>query len=89
MRTKKAVFIEGHIMANRMLGEASQPFCIHSVMFNNGKCAIVRAASGVCFNPGETIERSDCEWFFKDQKIHLLPFQYIKENESQRELAEY
>ncbi|PLY46827.1 hypothetical protein F153LOC_05145 [Lelliottia sp. F153] len=89
MKTRKAVFIEGHIVANRRLGESCQPFCIHSVMFSNGKYAIVRADSGICFNPGEIIQRYDCEWFFHEQKIHLLPFQYIKENESLRQLSEY
>lgn len=89
MKTRKAAFIEGQIMAIRLLGEANQPFCIHRVMFSNGKYAIVRAASGVCFHTGDTIQRQNSEWFFNNTHLHLLPFQYIKEDESQRQLIEY
>lgn len=89
MKNKKAVFIEGHIIANRLFGDARPPFCIHRVMFSNGKYAIVRAASGICFSPGDVIQRNDCEWFFNDEKTRLLSFEYLEENESQRQLLEY
>ncbi|MDN8600101.1 hypothetical protein Q0A17_11850 [Citrobacter sp. S2-9] len=89
MKNKKVVFIEGHIIANRLFGDASPPFCIHRVMFSNGKYAIVRAASGICFKPGDVIQRNDCEWFFNDEKTRLLSFEYLGENESQRQLLEY
>lgn len=89
MKIRKPVFMEGHIVESRVLGETCHPFCIHSVAFSNGKYAIVREASGVCFQPGDTLERNNAEWFFHQAKIHLLPFQYIKENESHRLLSEY
>ncbi|MDM2942360.1 hypothetical protein OGY01_07880 [Citrobacter sp. Cm038] len=89
MKTRKAVFIEGDIIASRLLGEASQPFCIHRVMFNNGKYAIVRAASGICFKTGDIIQRNENEWFYNHTKIRLLSFEYLEEDESGRQLLEY
>ncbi|MGV4199087.1 hypothetical protein [Citrobacter murliniae] len=89
MKTRKAVFIEGDIIANRLLGEASHPFCIHRVMFNNGKYAIVRAASGICFKTGDIIQRNENEWFYNHTKIRLLSFEYLEEDESGRQLLEY
>ena len=31
MKSKKSVFIEGHIMSNSCHGQPGQPFCIHRV----------------------------------------------------------
>ncbi|MNZ12519.1 hypothetical protein D3C78_293970 [compost metagenome] len=89
MKTNKNYFIEGKIIENRLLGEPNKIFCIHRVMFNNGRYAIVRAASGICFAPGEIIQRNDGEWFYKQSKTPLLSFEYMEENESCRQLIEY
>jgi hypothetical protein len=89
MNTRETVFIEGNVLANRLIGEKRQSYYIHRVMFGNGKYAIVRAQSGTCFPPGESLQRRDCEWFFENKKIRLLPFQYINESESMRRLTEY
>ena len=89
MKIKHAMPIEGHIVASRRMGETSNPFCIHNVMFNNGKFAVVRAASGICLKPGDTLHRNESAWFCNNIQTHLLPFEYIEENESQRLLNEY
>ncbi|HDW7644033.1 TPA: hypothetical protein RM328_003883 [Escherichia coli] len=88
MKTNKTFFIEGKIIENRLLGEPNKLFCIHRVMFLNGKYAIVRAVSGICFNPGDIIQRNDGEWFYKQIKTPLLSFEYVEENESRRQLIE-
>lgn len=88
MKTGKPVFIEGHIVANRLTGEVNQPFCIHRVKFSNEKYAIVRALSGICFNPGQIIERLDGEWFCNHTRIQLLSFEYLEEKESGRQFLE-
>ena len=89
MKTRKDVFIEGDILASRHPGEANQPFCIHRVRFNNGKYAIIRAATGLCFLPGEMIQRQGNEWFYNRVKIRLLGFEYLDEKESARQFIEY
>ncbi len=72
MKSKKSVFIEGHILSKSCHGQAGQPFCIHRVRFSNGKYAIIREVSGICFKTGEIIQRNDCEWFYKLTKIRLF-----------------
>lgn len=89
MKSKKSVFIEGHILSNSCHGQAGQPFCIHRVSFSNGKYAIIREALGICFKPGEIIQRNDCEWFYKLTKIRLLSFEYLDDDESRRQFLEY
>ncbi|MDN8540467.1 hypothetical protein QZH36_03225 [Erwinia sp. BC051422] len=89
MKPRKNVFFEGNIIDNRKLGGENQPFFIHRVVFTNGKYAIVRAASGVCFRPGENIQRNDSEWLYNHEKIRLLSFEYLEEKESVRQLLEY
>ncbi|POT56583.1 hypothetical protein C3432_14320 [Citrobacter amalonaticus] len=88
MKLKKSVFIEGNIISSRRPGEANQPFCIHRVRFSNDKYAIVREASGVCFKPGDMIQRNDCEWFYNHTPIRLLSFEYLNEEESGRQFLE-
>ena len=89
MKSKKTVFIEGHILSNSCHGQAGQLFCIHRVRFSNGKYAIIRVASGICFKPGEIIQLNDCEWFYKFTKILLLSFEYLDDDESRRQFLEY
>ena len=89
MKTKKTVFIEGDILSSSRHGQPGQPFCIHRVRFSNGKYAIVREASGICFKAGEVIQRNDCEWFYNLTKIHLLSFEYLEDDESRRQFLEY
>ncbi len=89
MKSKKSVFIEGHILSKSCHGQAGQPFCIHRVRFSNGKYAIIREASGTCFKPGEIIQRNDCEWFYKLTPIRLLSFEYLEDDESRRRFLEY
>lgn len=48
MKSKKSIFIEGHILSNSCHGQVGQSFCIHRARFNNGKYAIIREASGIC-----------------------------------------
>ena len=89
MKSKKSFSIEGNILANSYHGQAGQPFCIHRVRFSNGKYAIVQEASGICFKPGDIIQRNDCEWFYKTTQIRLLSFEYLEDNESRRQFLEY
>lgn len=88
MKSKKVVFIEGDIICSRVSGETGNPFCIHMIRFKNGKYAVIRAASGICFKPGESIQRADSEWLCGYGKIRLLPFEYLNEEESRRQFNE-
>ena len=36
MKSKKSIFIEGHILSNSCHGQVGQSFCIHRARFNNG-----------------------------------------------------
>lgn len=89
MKAKKAVFIEGVIIENCLFGERQQSFCIHRVKFGDDKFAIVRAASGLCFEPGSIIVRNESEWFYNHVKVRLLGFEYLEEKESIRRFHEY
>lgn len=89
MKDKKSVFIEGDILSNSCHGQIGQHFYIHRVKFSNGKYAIVREASGICFKPGEVIQRNDCYWFYNLIPIRLLSFEYVGEDESRRQFLEY
>lgn len=89
MKSKKSIFIEGHILSNSCHGQVGQSFCIHRARFNNVKYAIIREASGICFKPGEIIQRNDCEWFYNLTKIRLLSFEYLEDDESRRQFLEY
>ncbi|MCU6668187.1 hypothetical protein M8013_05370 [Enterobacteriaceae bacterium H4N4] len=88
MKSKKVVFIEGDIIFSRVSGETGSPFCIHIIRFKNGKYAIIRAASGICFKPGDILQRTDNEWLCDYRKIRLLPFEYLNEEESRRQFIE-
>lgn len=89
MKSKKSLFIEGYILSKSCHGQVGQPFCIHRVRFSNGKYAIIREASGICFKLGDNIQRNDCEWFYKLTKIRLLSFEYLEDDESKRQFLEY
>lgn len=89
MKDKKSVFIEGDILSKSCHGQIGQHFCIHRVRFSNDKYAIVREASGICFKPGEVIQRNDCNWFYNLIPIRLLSFEYVGEDESRRQFLEY
>ncbi|MEW5560551.1 hypothetical protein AB1287_09930 [Enterobacter asburiae] len=89
MKSKKSVFIVGEILSNSLHGQAGQSYCIHRVRFNNGKYAVVREASGMCFKPGECIQRNDCQWFYNFTQIRLLSFEYLDDDESRRQFIEY
>ncbi len=89
MKSKKSFSIEGYILSNSCHGQAGQPFCIHRVRFSNGKYAVVREASGICFKPGEIIQRNDCKWFYNFTQIRLFSFEYLEDDESRRQFIEY
>ncbi len=89
MKSKKSFSIEGYILSNSCHGQAGQPFCIHRVRFSNGKYAVVREASGICFKPGEIIQRNDCQWFYNFTQIRLFSFEYLENDESRRQFIEY
>lgn len=89
MKSKKSVFIEGEILSNSHHGQTGQSYCIHRVRFTNGKYAVVREVSGICFKPGEVIQRNDGEWFYNLTKIRLLSFEYLECSESRRQFIEY
>jgi len=89
MKSKKSFSIEGYILSNSCHGQAGQPFCIHRVRFSNGKYAVVREASGICFKPGEIIQRNDCQWFYNFTQIRLFSFEYLEDDESRRQFIEY
>lgn len=89
MKSKKSFSIEGCILSNSCHGQAGQPFCIHRVRFSNGKYAVVREASGICFKPGEIIQRNDCQWFYNFTQIRLFSFEYLEDDESRRQFIEY
>ena len=86
---KMKVFSEGFIIDKRCFGEGAQPFCIHRVRFTNGKYGIVRARSGVCFNPGDIIIKNETGWQYDQKQVYLLAFEYVDENETIRQFVEY
>lgn len=81
---KKTVSIEGHILSKSCHGLVGQSFCIHRVRFSNEKYAIVREGSGICFKPGEIIQRNNCKWFYNLDYIRLLSFEYLEVDESRK-----
>ncbi|MGG9687778.1 hypothetical protein ACQ9K0_10200 [Klebsiella michiganensis] len=89
MKSKKSVFIVGEILSTSLHGQAGQSYCIHRFRFNNGKYAVVREASGMCFKQGEFIQRNDCQWFYNFTQIRLLSFEYLDDDESRRKFLEY
>lgn len=69
MKSKKSVFIEGHIMSNSCHGQPGQPFCIHRVRFSNGKYAIIRVASGICSNQAKLFNETIVSGFINLPKF--------------------
>lgn len=88
MKIKKDVVIEGDIIASRLAGQKNHFFCIHLIHFKNGKYAIIRAASGACFDVGHTVRRTASQWFYNHHEIRLLSFEYLEEQESRRQFLE-
>lgn len=69
MKSKKSVFIEGHILSNSCHGQAGQPFCIHRVRFSNGKYAIIRMASGYVSNQAKLFNETIVSGFINLPKF--------------------
>jgi len=88
MKNITDVMLTCGIIESRFQGESSHPICIHRVAFNNGKFALIRSVSNICFANGSVLKRSSQGWFLESKPEKLLPFEYISEQESKRRFRE-
>ncbi len=88
MKNTTDVMLTCDIVESRLQGEASHPICIHRVAFNNGRFALIRSASNICFVTGSVLKRSSHGWSLDKKPQKLLPFEYISEQESKRRFKE-
>ncbi|WP_312467294.1 hypothetical protein [Pseudescherichia sp.] len=88
MKNITDVMLTCGILESRFQGESLHPICIHRVAFNNGKFALIRSVSNICFANGSVLKRSSQGWFSESKPEKLLPFEYISEQESIRRFRE-
>ncbi|WP_318373998.1 hypothetical protein [Enterobacter sp.] len=88
MKNTTDVMLTCAIVESRFKGESSHQICIHRVAFNNGKFALIRSVSNICFANGSVLKRSNQGWFLENKPEKLLPFEYISDQESKRRFRE-